>query len=151
MADNTDILKAIEAMRADVQTRLDHQVSATQQLASQVLTIGKRVDGFETRLHRLEEDHVMAKRVSQDNDETQSAALTAAMHIHGKHLASLRAETDSKLAAQDKVLAQQTSMLLDQTKALADISKALGHPMVRRIAWLVGAAILAWLSSKGFK
>lgn len=152
------ILQALEAMRGElgerfdrIDKRLDNLDRNDGLLDRQVQGLSQRVGGVEVRLNRLEEDHVMAKRVSQDGDQAQSAALTAAMHIHGTALTKMRSETDAKLKAQDVELAAIKAETLKQTENIDKIVKLLGNPMLRRVLWLIGLAIMGWLSSKGIK
>jgi chromosome segregation ATPase len=158
MADNTDaILAAISALdeKVDgVRTDIAGLKKTDEHLASEVHRIGEeqRRQGRELQELRAEtlrtfesERHASRQTVeaiTKHVDESAQAFIAKAADIDTvkTELATVKSETK----AQSKELAKQTAILtrLDEVAA---------HPLARKVAYAVGLAILAWLTSRGVK
>jgi hypothetical protein len=158
--DTETILAAIGALRNEntarfdkVDGRLDNMERTDNLIKGEVQLLGARVGTLESRVARIDSDHAATKRTSIEGDEAQQAALVSAMDIHGKALAQHRAETTARLDSQDRTLEALTQMQVKQTELLtkmaASFTGLLGHPLVKKIAYAAGLALLAWLASKG--
>ena len=124
--------------------RLDNMERTDNLIRGEVQLLSGRVGALETRVSRIDSDQASVKRASQEGDEAQSAALVSAMKIHGDALSAHRAETTARLDAQDQNIAKALAIL-------ERLDKIAANPMVRRVAYVVGLAILGWLASKGIK
>lgn len=116
-------------------------------LASEVHRIGEeqRRQGRELQELRAEtlrtfesERHASAQTVQAITKHVDEAA--QAFHLKADKIDKLESET----AAQSAELAKQTALL-------ERLDKVAAHPMVRRLAYLIGAAVLTYLTAKGVK
>jgi chromosome segregation ATPase len=151
MAENTDvILAAISALdeKVDgVRTDIAGLKKTDEHLASEVHRIGEeqRRQGRELQELRAEtlrtfesERHASRQTVeaiTKHVDESAQAFIAKAADID-----ALKAET-----------AEQSAELAKQTALLERLDRVAAHPLARRVAYAVGLAILAWLTSRGVK
>lgn len=156
MDDQSKILEAIGQLRTEseergkrngerldkIDGRLDNMERTDKLIQGEVQLLGGRVGQLETRVSRLDSDHAATKRASMEGDDAQAAALVSAMKIHGDALSAHRTETTERLDAQDKAIAKMLAIL-------ERLDKIAANPMVRRVAYVVGALVLAWAAKQG--
>jgi chromosome segregation ATPase len=116
-------------------------------LASEVHRIGE-----EQRRQGRELQELRAETLRTFESERHAAAQT--VQAITKHVDESAAAFRAKAADIDHLkaeTAQQSAELAKQTALLERLDKVAAHPMVRRLAYAIGAAVLTYLTAKGIK
>jgi len=138
------------------------------ELRGDVAALKKTDEDLATEVHRIGQEQVRMKQDLLDlkaettrtfESERHAARSTmeaivkhvdesaAAFREKAEHIDALKTETE----AQSTELAKQSAELAKQTAILTRLDTIAANPMVRKVAYVVGTAILAWLASKGLK
>lgn len=152
MADNSTetILAAIGA--------LDEKVGAVR---SDIAGLKKTDEHLASEVHRIGEEQRRQGRELQElraetlrtfeSERHASQQTVKAITKHVDEAAQAFHEKADKIDAVEAETLKQSKELAKQTELLERLDKVAAHPMVRRVAYAVGAAVLTYLTAKGMK
>lgn len=130
-------------------------------LRNDVADLKKTDADLATEVHRIGQEQVRMKQDILDlkaettrTFESERHAAASTMQAIIKHVdesAQAFREKADVVDALQKETAAQSAELAKQTAILTRLDTIAANPMVRRLAYLVGVALAAWLASKGVK
>lgn len=139
----------------DLRTSLTKQVEQVQEKTNAthlgLQSLASKVVAFDTRLKRVEESNLETRRISDQGDNMQSAALQNAMNVVDTKINALKTETDK----QTKDIVAIKAATNEQTETLVAIhdkvKTVVSHPIAKKIAYGLGFFVLSWLANHGVK
>jgi hypothetical protein len=128
-----------------------HGVSADARASAaasyEALQVARRV---ESRVAVVEGNVQILQKHVFGSDPPPSPPMRPMAESIGEHDGDIAQLAGQVIAVNAKV-EQLTQMQEKQTAILARLDKSAANPMVRRVAYVLGLAILGWLASKGAK
>jgi len=123
-----------------------------------VRSLGTDMLKLDKRVSDLESASAVQRRVSQEGDEMQMAALTSALDIQNRAINERLTKQDAMLAASKEAAdtqlvatQEQTAAMNAQAAATTALAKKVGHPILRAIGIIFGLALTAYATAKGIK
>jgi len=131
----------------------DWAISLTEKVSRGFATVNGRLDALSENVEILQHDAKDTKarigRLERRADDMDARATTASMRARSA------SEVDAKHDAAIAHVVTKVSALEEKTDdaiaTLAHLRKVTEHPMVRRVAYLVGLALLSYLTAKGIR
>jgi FtsZ-binding cell division protein ZapB len=147
MDEASKILEAIGALDEKFDRKFEELKKADSTLTEEVQRISRKQDRMEQDVRDLKSD--TSRRFEDESQASKTTMEAIIQHVDESAKAFKTKAAD--IDALKKETAAQSAELAKQTAILTRLDAVAANPMVRRIAYLIGLAILAWLGSKGLK